>query len=121
MKKLCISGSRNLTVAQYMVTKKGLEIIFEEYAKNGEWELIVGCASGVDAIARQVAKTKGLKVTVYRANWSEYKKAAGPIRNRQMASEADLVVAIWNGESKGTADMIKAAKAAERKTITIPI
>ena len=37
-------------------------------------------------------------------------KAAGPIRNRQMAEYADYLIAFWDGESRGTRNMIETMK-----------
>lgn len=55
----------------------------------------------------------------YPANWSKYKKKAGPIRNQQMLDEGkpDLVVAFSGGT--GTADMVHRAKVANVKVIEI--
>ena len=52
---------------------------------------------------------------IFPAEWDKYGKAAGPIRNEQMAkyaSEADrgILVAFPVGESKGTRNMIKLAR-----------
>lgn len=72
-----------------------------------------GGASGVDAYAGDWAVNKlGVAPTVYKANWAEHGRAAGPIRNQQMLDEfkPDAVVAFPGG--RGTQDMCrKAAKA----------
>ena len=53
-------------------------------------------------------------MTVFEAYWDEYGKSAGPIRNRQMLNYAlgaeAIVVAFWDGKSRGTANMINIAK-----------
>lgn len=43
------------------------------------------------------------------ADWNAHGKAAGPIRNQQMAQEADVLIAFWDGKSRGTKDMIEKA------------
>jgi len=58
------------------------------------------------------AESHGLPVKRFPANWKEHHKAAGPIRNREMAKYADALVAIWDGESKGTKSMIGLAEKA---------
>ena len=40
---------------------------------------------------------------------------AGKIRNQAMADAADALVALWDGNSGGTADMIRRARAAGLK------
>ena len=44
---------------------------------------------------------------VFPAQWERYGKRAGPIRNAAMAKYADYGVALWDGESRGTAHMIR--------------
>jgi hypothetical protein len=72
--------------------------------------VIHGNCRGADKIAGVMAKSLGLKVKVYKANWGKYKKAAGPIRNTQMLKEGkpDVVLAFHSyiEGSTGTADMI---------------
>jgi uncharacterized phage-like protein YoqJ len=44
---------------------------------------------------------------IYPANWRKYGKRAGHRRNQQMADNADALIALWDGESPGTRDMIR--------------
>lgn len=55
-------------------------------------------------------RKKGYTVNYYPANWKLYGKRAGFLRNEQMAQNADALVAFWNGESRGTKNMIELAK-----------
>jgi glycerophosphoryl diester phosphodiesterase len=41
-----------------------------------------------------------------RKDGKEYNALAGPMRNEQMAQYADALIAVWNGVSTGTGDMI---------------
>jgi hypothetical protein len=52
----------------------------------------------------------GYRCEVYKADFKTYGKAGGPIRNREMAEEADALIAFWDGQSRGTKDMIEVAK-----------
>jgi hypothetical protein len=45
----------------------------------------------------------------------KYGKSAGPIRNRAMAEYAGALIAIWDGSSRGTLNMIETAKKLELK------
>jgi hypothetical protein len=89
---------------------------------GGKWSftLICGMAPGADSLAYQWAKKRGVAVEEYPANWEEYGKAAGPIRNTQMLEEGkpDLVVAFPGGT--GTADMVRKARAAGVEVKIIP-
>lgn len=76
--------------------------------------IIHGGCKGADSIAGYIAAQLGFQVRVYKADWSKYGKAAGPIRNQQMLDEGkpNLVVVFHNAleDSKGTLDMVTRAK-----------
>lgn len=75
--------------------------------------VIQGGARGADSLAYSAARELNLKIETYAANWENYGRAAGPIRNRQMLDEAepDVVLAFHDdiGTSKGTANMVRQA------------
>jgi hypothetical protein len=64
-------------------------------------------APGADRLAVQFAKRHEVQLYEFPADWDGYGKAAGFIRNKQMAEFSHGLLAFWNGESKGTAHMIK--------------
>jgi hypothetical protein len=80
--------------------------------------IISGGAKGVDTQAIVLAQHWGIDWKVYPADWEQYGKAAGMIRNRQVVEAADRVVAFWDGESKGTFGTIKLALA-EKKNLEV--
>jgi hypothetical protein len=43
-------------------------------------------------------------------DWESFGKAAGPIRNEEMADNAEALLAIWDGSSRGTISMIELAR-----------
>lgn len=72
--------------------------------------IISGGASGADACAKRLAEG-GYYYQEFPANWDKHGKAAGPIRNKEMIDQnPDVVLAFWNGVSKGTANTIQLAK-----------
>src|SRR5436190_907473 len=73
-------------------------------------EVVSGCARGVDTLGEAWAEAHGVPVTRFPADWRRYGKGAGPVRNRQMARYADALVAVFNGTSAGTANMIAQAR-----------
>lgn len=100
--KTIIAGGR--TITDYTLVLSALresEII--------PTEIVSGMNAGVDTLAIQYAKENNLPLKEFWADWNTYKRAAGPIRNRQMAEYGDALVAIWDGESKGTKNMISEA------------
>ena len=75
--------------------------------------LIHGCYDGADMLGDRWAVNNYVQIEEYPADWDQFGRAAGPIRNRQMLKEGkpDLVVAFPGGD--GTADMVKISKKAE--------
>jgi hypothetical protein len=83
------------------------------FNKHGKiTHIISGGARGADKFARWLAKGWDISFTEYPANWKEYGKSAGYIRNKQMLDEGkpDLVLAFPGG--KGTEMMMKIAREA---------
>jgi YspA, cpYpsA-related SLOG family len=73
--------------------------------------IIVGDASGADAIAYRLAFNAGMRVKTFWADWEKYGARAGPLRNRQMLdANPDRVIAFWDGISRGTKDTITEAE-----------
>ncbi|MBR1697914.1 MAG: DUF2493 domain-containing protein, partial [Anaerovibrio sp.] len=73
--------------------------------------IVSGHAPGADTLGERYAHEHGLKCELYPADWNTHGKAAGPIRNAEMANNADALIAFWDGESRGTKNMIETAKA----------
>lgn len=71
--------------------------------------VVSGRAAGVDSLGERWAENHGVSVKPFPADWDKHRKAAGPIRNRQMAEYADALIAVWDGRSRGTGNMIKEA------------
>lgn len=81
-------------------------------------EVVSGCSGDIDWAGNFFACTNGIPVKRFPAEWKKYGRAAGPIRNQQMANYADALIAVWDGKSRGTADMIERAK---RKNLKVHI
>lgn len=74
-------------------------------------EVLCGGARGVDDLGRKWAGNGNLiPVKMFPANWEKYGKCAGIIRNIEMAKNADALIALWDGQSRGTQHMITVAK-----------
>lgn len=71
--------------------------------------VVSGGANGADQLGEKYALEWSLPVRVFNADWAKHGRAAGPIRNREMAENADALIAIWDGRSRGTKNMIKEA------------
>lgn len=82
--------------------------------------IVSGGARGVDSIAEACAVHHGLDVLVFEADWNQYGKSAGMIRNADIVKASDIVVAFWDGVSKGTANTIERASNAKKPVYIYP-
>ena len=106
--KVGIVGKR-----RYLNYEKFCMDLRAELSKNGIpienlW-VVTGCATGIDAMARKFAEDVRCPLTVYFANWEKYGRPAGPIRNDLIVSSVILLIAFWDGKSKGTKNSISIA------------
>jgi hypothetical protein len=73
-------------------------------------EVVCGGARGVDSLGARWAGEQGIPCVKFPAQWDRFGKAAGMYRNSDMADYADGLIALWDGESRGTLDMIDRMK-----------
>lgn len=101
--KLIIAGSRTLSPHRGLITEA---LISFGHQPLGVTEVVSGGARGVDASGESWAKVFARPIRYFLPDWSAHgKKSAGPIRNAEMAEYADALLLIWNGQSKGSANM----------------
>jgi hypothetical protein len=102
--KVIIAGSRGFSDFQLLYAK-----CEEVLANVGEAEIVSGTARGADKLGEHYASLKGHSVIQFPADWDKHGKAAGYIRNKEMADYSDCLIAFWDGESRGTKHMIDLA------------
>jgi hypothetical protein len=108
--KVAVIGSRGFN--NYELVKKTLT--------NIEITLLVsGGADGADSLGERYAIENNIETKIFLPDWEKYKRAAGMIRNTDIVNESELVVAFWDGTSKGTLDSINKAKKTNKKIIII--
>ena len=113
-KKVVIGGCRDYT--DYVFFKSRLDEILKDEKKI---IIISGHCSGVDLMGERYAEENGLRVEIFFPEWKKYGRAAGPIRNKKMVECANLVIAFWDGKSKGTKSLIKYAQNDKKEMIVI--
>ena len=74
-------------------------------------EIISGGAKGIDTCAREYALTNSIKLTEFLPEYEKYGKGAPLKRNLQIIDYADLVLAFWDGKSRGTKFVIEHCRA----------
>jgi hypothetical protein len=77
----------------------------------GHVVIMSGAAQGADTFGERYARTHALLCQRFPAQWKMHGRRAGFVRNQQMAKVADVVIAFWDGRSRGTKDMIDLAMA----------
>jgi len=94
-----------------VIGSRGLQINnLEEYLPEDVTEIVSGGAKGVDSSAREYALAHGLKITEFLPEYIKYGRAAPLKRNMTIIRNADIVLAFWDGESRGTKFVIDACK-----------
>ena len=102
--KTIIAGSRNIT--SFEVVNKAVEASGFKVT-----EVVSGTARGVDKLGEAWASYNRIPIKRFPADWKRFGyNSAGYIRNAEMADYADALIAVWDGESRGTAHMIQQAK-----------
>lgn len=72
--------------------------------------IITGSASGVDAAATKAARAKGIPVQVMPASFDEMADASrAAARNQRLVDACDVLVAFWDGSSRGTRATVERA------------
>lgn len=89
--KTAVIGSRGLTIDN-----------LENYLPPETTEIISGGAKGIDTCAREYAGTHNIKLTEFLPEYEKYGKGAPLKRNITIIENADIVLAFWDGKSKGT-------------------
>lgn len=104
--RIICAGSRDFDDVEYIY--KVLDYYLKNLPKH-DTEVFDGKAKGPDTIGGLYAKENGYGVREFPANWDEFGKGAGYIRNEEMAKNATHLIAFWDGVSRGTKDMIDRA------------
>ena len=90
--KLIIAGGRN-----YSFTELDKEDVSRLIFDIGVTEIVSGGAPGADRAGEEMAQASGVPVKMFSADWDVHGRAAGPIRNREMAEYADAVALFPGG------------------------
>lgn len=97
--RVAVIGSRGLSVND-----------LEKYLPEDVTEIVSGGAKGVDTSARNYAVAHGIKLTEFLPEYEKYGKSAPLKRNITIIENADIVLAFWDGQSRGTKFVIDECK-----------
>ena len=99
---IIIAGSRTFT--DYDLLERECDKIIASN-RTKDITIISGTAQGADQLGERYAKERGLPLVRMPADWKTYGHSAGYVRNRAMASKAQVLILFWDGESKGSKHM----------------
>ena len=119
--RLAIVGGRDFNDKELMA--KRLALFMRAYS-NGEMsapsiEIVSGGAKGADTLGVSFACVWNVPIKIFKPDWNKYGKSAGFRRNQTIVDNCDMVLAFWDGMSRGTSDTIEKAKRAKKPTFII--
>ena len=91
-------------------------IVLAHNVQAGDLVIVSGKAKGPDTIAEEWALTHQVATKIFPANWDEYGKSAGYIRNADIVKECDRLICFWDGKSKGAMHSYNLAKRVGKAT-----
>ena len=89
--KVAVIGSRGLSVSD-----------LGRYLPENTTEIVSGGAKGVDTSAREYALAHGIKLTEFLPEYTRFGRSAPLKRNITIIEYSDIVLAFWDGKSRGT-------------------
>lgn len=116
--RVIIAGSRDFDDFPKLMNSC-IDILHEISAQNDDLDkirIVSGTARGADLLGEQYAKISGYELSRFPADWDGLGKRAGYVRNAEMAKYAmaegnyGVLIAFWDGKSKGTKHMINLAE-----------
>ncbi len=114
MIKVIIAGGRNFDDFNKLCQ------VCEEFLHDQiNIEIVSGAYKGADLLGERYAAERNYQIRQFPADWRRYGKSAGLKRNTEMAAYANVLIAFWDGESKGTKHMIELATQAGLKVKVI--
>ena len=110
MYSLIIAGSRDFGDYKVMCWEVDQALLRFKPSFGTPIEIVSGTAKGADELGEKYAREHRYKLRQFPANWDKHGKAAGFLRNKQMAEYADGCIVFRVNKSKGSSHMIDLAK-----------
>jgi hypothetical protein len=108
MIKIGVIGSRSFN--DYELLKRTLD----EYLGK-VWVVVSGGADGADSLGEKWAEENNIKTCIYLPDWDTHGKYAGFIRNKDIVEDSDIIIAFWDGMSRGSEHSINLAKKMDKE------
>jgi hypothetical protein len=98
---------------------KDYEKVKQTLSKLNITLIVSGGAKGADTLGERYADEHNIPKKIFLPDWEKHGKVAGFLRNTDIINEAELIVAFWDGHSKGTKDSINKAEKQGKKIIIV--
>lgn len=103
--RIIVAGGRDFD--DYELLSEELDCLVDKLSSNPI--VVSGMAKGADSLAVRWADDNEYPLRSFPAEWDKYGKSAGYRRNVDMANYSEMLLAFWDGKSKGTKHMIDIA------------
>ena len=103
---LAIIGSRSLN-----------DVNLERYIPGNVTTIVSGGAIGIDTLSEKYADKNNIKKVIVQPDYKKYKKRSPLVRNKKIVDFSDMIIAFWDGKSKGTKQAIDYAYKKGKKII----
>ena len=108
---IAVAGSRTITDYNALLTAISAAVAANVIIPAHSYKIVSGGAAGVDTLARRYAQERQLPLTELKPQYRTSYDVRAPLRrNLDIARVADVLVAVWDGSSTGTAHMINCMK-----------
>lgn len=106
--KVAIIGSRSFSDYDFFVKEIESAVPISDITA-----IVSGGARGADSLGARFGQDYVIPTEIYMADWQKHGKAAGFIRNSEIVKNSDIIVAFWDGQSRGTQDTMQKARKKE--------
>ena len=111
--RVAVIGSRTIPDNAAALIKEHLPALTTEIVRGG--------AVGIDTVAKAIAKELGIPCNEFLPDYTRFGKQAPLVRNDEIIDYADMVLAFWDGESKGTKYVIGECIKKNKRIVYIPL
>ena len=111
--RVAIIGSREI--------RENIDDLIRSHLPPSTSQIISGGAIGVDEVAKRIANELGIPFLELLPDYQTYGKRAPLVRNDAIIEKADMVLAVWDGQSHGTQYVIGECLKRGKRVVYLPL
>ena len=85
-----------------VIGSRGIDMRVDAFIPADTEMIITGGAKGVDKAAEQYARQQNIPCVIIAPDYAKYGRGAPLVRDKEIVERADIVIALWDGVSRGT-------------------